>query len=146
MIINDLSKPAEIAESFGEYCARAKPILIGALEKVAVARVCIYYDGYGDQGAVGDIVATTSDNEDADISEDLDYPTYDNWSSVTRKTRGSLHAALTDFAEIVISHHYRGWENNEGAIGEINIDVQAGSFRIVHSTRVMTTENEQIEL
>lgn len=146
MNLGNLSKPAEISESFEEYCARAKPILVGALEKAAVARVCIYYDGYGDQGAVGDIVAAARDNEDSDISEELDYPTYENWRSVTRMRRGSLHAALTDFAEIAIAHHYRGWENNEGAIGEIDIDVQAGSFLIAHTSRMMTTENKQIEL
>lgn len=146
MNTTSIAKPREIAESFEEYCARAKPILIGALQKVGAARVCIYYDGYGDQGAVGDIVAAGRDNGDADISEELDYSTFDNWYSVTRMARGSLQAALTDFAEIAISHHYRGWENNGGAIGEINIDVEAGSFVILHTVRVSTTEDHRIEL
>jgi hypothetical protein len=53
---------------------------------------------------------------------------------------------LTDFAEIAISHHYRGWENNGGAIGEINIDVETGGFVLLHSVRVSTTEDHRIEL
>jgi hypothetical protein len=84
----NLPEPDEITATFEEYCVRAKPILIGALQKAGAARVCIYYDGYGDQGAVGDIVAAMRDNDTADLSDELDYPTYDNWYSVTRMAQG----------------------------------------------------------
>jgi hypothetical protein len=146
MNTTSIAKPGEIAESFGQYCARAKPILIGALQQAGAARVCISYDGYGDDGAVGDIVAAARDNGNADISGALDYPTHCDWNNVTRMSRGSLHAALTDFAEVTLAHFYGGWEDNDGALGEIEIDVDAGSLVLTHSTRLMTTEQERTQL
>lgn len=139
-----IPKPAGIAESFEDYCARAKPVLIGALAGLGAAHALIRYDGYGDQGAAEEVTALLPTASVADLSGEIDYPTRDDWTGVTRMARASLESALTDFAEIVLAHHYCGWENGDGAVGTIEIHVADDSVVVEHAIRVMTTEGDRV--
>jgi hypothetical protein len=145
MDTNTIPKPAEITESFEDYCARVKPVLIGALAGLGATHASIRYDGYGDQGAVEEVSAFLPDESAADLSGEIDYPTYETWTCVTRATRASLECALTDFAEIILAHHYCGWENGDGAVGTIEIDVADDCVVVEHAIRVMTTEGDRVE-
>ena len=145
MATSSIAKPAEIAESFEDYCARAKQVQISVLAGLGATHASIRYDGYGDQGAVEEVTAFLPDASVADLSGEIDYPTYETWTGVTRATRASIECALTDFAEMVLAHYYGGWENGQGAVGTIEIDVDDNQVAVEHAIRVMTTEGDWVE-
>jgi hypothetical protein len=92
------------------------------LMKMNVAEVRMSYDGYGDSGRVEGVIATREGEDDA-----IELPT---------DVRDQLIAA----AETLLPD---GWENNEGAFGELALDVRNRSLTREHNWRVESTEYDE---
>ena len=58
----------------------------------------------------------------------------------------TLETALDRFATEALESLHGGWENGDGALGTLVIDVTAGIATLEHSTRYIATETETHEL
>jgi hypothetical protein len=92
-----------------------------ALATLGVTSVRIPYNGYGDEGCVEPPVATRSDDEWVDLPRELE-------------------EKLMDAAEWFLPD---GWENNDGAYGELTLDVVRKRIDNELFWRVETSERER---
>ncbi|WP_417850270.1 DUF6878 family protein [Thalassoglobus sp.] len=95
------------------------------LADLGVDKVVISYDGYGDSGTVESPIAYCGEDS-FDLSDEL-------------------KEVLTDTADANLPC---GWEINDGAFGELTLDVQARKLTREHNWRVTEyqTEEEDIPL
>src|SRR3546814_14258363 len=63
-----------------------------------------------------------------------------------RRRHFQLEDALSSFAENAVCDHHGGWENGEGAYGEIVIDVASGGVTITHNARFIDYDTTETEL
>ena len=112
------------------------------------------YSGSGDEGNIDTMLCRQSDSETwqavpeaaAEIEVTI-YRYHGSWSDQVppaelQTETLTLEAALTDHAEEILQHYYRGWENGEGAEGSIIFDTGATEIRIEHGIFVVTKETE----
>lgn len=100
-------------QTFTELCA--------ALKEMNVSEVRIQYDGYSDSGAVEDVSAKGPDGEEVEIP-------------------ASFEGELAGAAEFLLPD---GWENGEGAFGEIVLDVASRRVTREHNWRFESSEYEE---
>ena len=93
------------------------------LAERGIDEVRIAYDGYGDSGCVENIAATASGQP-----VELD--------SALERTLGDSACELLP----------PGWENNEGAYGELVLDVPSRKLTREHHWRIEATEYEEEEI
>lgn len=92
------------------------------LVSAGVEKITIEYNGEGDDGSIGDLVASPV----VDISK---------WEDT-----------LADFAIDFLSEQHGGWEINDGSYGDIVIDLKTGQVTNNHSDRVISTNESTSEL
>ena len=93
------------------------------LELLGVQNVRIEYDGYGDSGSIEGVIATGADNKEIDLPDE-----------VRDMLVGSAEEMLPD-----------GWENNDGAFGQVVLDVAKRKLTREHSWRITDTEYDEQE-
>ena len=126
-----------------ETLAACKAAILPLLAKTAIALVRIDYDGGGDEGQVHEISAFTANGKPANLpSAKCDKHQLNFDGSVTVDTV-DLSDAITNLAESALEALYDGWENGEGAFGEVVIDVANGSVSLEHSARFLSYDTAQ---
>ncbi|HEY9578589.1 MAG TPA: hypothetical protein VIR65_01855 [Rhizorhapis sp.] len=117
------------------------------LQEAGIARVEIRFDGCGDSGAVEEcacldaagaaiacpdvtILEDEAGNSDCDGSAELQ----------------SLGQALEQLTYLALERHHPGWEINDGACGELVIDVAEATFVLDCSLRFIATDDHSTEL
>ena len=129
-----------------EVFERAKAAIIPLLSAANIATVTVSYDGGGDEGSVHDIAAYRADNTLADLPE-VDCQKFElNFNRTVTTKMVSLEAAVKAFADTALEALHGGWENGEGAFGELVIDVAVGSATLDHSDRYVSYETTNTEL
>lgn len=125
--------------------ARCKAAFLPLLREHGITRVEIGYDGSGDEGFVGDVLAY-SGNELADIPAiQCDHYSLDFKGEVHTRTM-QLEDALSAFGENAVCDHHCGWENGEGAHGTIAIDVASATITLTHNERFIDYETTEAEI
>jgi hypothetical protein len=116
-----------------------------------IATITISYDGYGDEGGIDGMTLTGPAQADGQPGvgrpmPDMPCPTW------TVPYRGdaiaidtTFESALDDLGYELIAQNHAGWENGEGAFGEVIIDVEAGRATLEHSTRFVTYDSTAYE-
>ena len=107
------------------------------------------YDGQGDEGHLQSWSLHTAESED--ITEEISstiivLPTIYHRASSVENTEASLRNAIPDILESLIQSSYPGYENNEGAFGEIAFVIDNGSLNIQHKERIIETEFYETQL
>jgi len=112
-----------------ENMRRQLPVARLQLKDVDVARVSIEYDGCGDSGQIESITYLDGDGRQVDPSGKVE---------ITSETLMEL------FYDLLETRH-PGWENNDGACGDLEWDLAADSLLYAHIDRFTdydTTEHE----
>ncbi len=118
-----------------------KDALLNALALAGVTRVVVSFDGYGDSGQIENVEAQAGDDpatmpaaaiEIAEAVWDHDEP---GRSSV------SIAAAVESLAYDVLERTHCGWENNDGAYGDIIFDVAEGVITLDYNERYTASEH-----
>jgi hypothetical protein len=91
-----------------------------------VAEITIRYDGSGDQGCIGDVIARDSNDNELTLHTDLQH-------------------AVEDIAYDLLAVHCGGWEINEGSSGVITIDAKTLQGTIEHDWLVTEFEHHEFE-
>jgi hypothetical protein len=105
------------------------PVAAAQLKAAGVARVDIYYDGCGDSGQIEDVRYFDANHKMMDAPGTLTI------------TEDALRELFYDLLET----RHAGWENNDGAFGEFEWDLDADTLKHSHSERYVeceTTEHE----
>ena len=136
---------AEHAAAVRRVEARCKSAFLPILREHGITRVDISYDGGGDEGMMGDVTAYGGQSVRELPSVLCDHYPVDYGGNV-RSSALQLEDALSSFAENAVCDHHGGWENGEGAYGEIVIDVASGGVTITHNARFIDYDTTETEL
>ena len=110
-----------------------------------ISTIVVTYDGCGDEGQVHSIVLQGPADEDGTAPE-LAMPEMPctSWSV---PFRGDAFEVDTTFAQAIddlglemLAQKHDGWENGDGAFGELTIDIAARKAVLEHSVRITETE------
>jgi hypothetical protein len=152
-----LRKPGKKRANVTDMLRVNKPILLAALKQLEADKVVITYSGGGDDGCIDEACVTKDGTpltaasvlEVEVISESSVFegtPERGKWVNKFNKKLLTLKDALYEFAGEWLDLEHPGCFNNDGAQGEIVIDVSKGSFRMDHGDNYTETNYSEHEL
>lgn len=121
--------------------------IILPLREAGVTKVEVRFDGCGDSGAVEecacfDAAGTSVPCPEARIEPYIsDHPAEANQDEST-----TLSAALESITYLALECHHPGWEINDGACGELVIDVTEANFVLDCQLRYTATDDHSTQL
>lgn len=124
-----------------------------ALEKEKVEKVAVTYDGSGDSGQVEQI--TYYGPDDSELEEPVGKleilrgkSTFSDgkWTETVVPEEVSLSKAIEGIAYSFLEIHSPGWENNEGAYGDLEILVKKRKATLTHNYRFTDTRESSMTL
>lgn len=114
--------------------------LCRVLGPLGITTVTIAYDGYGDEGQIETIDLRDADNVEQPMPEGECASWSVPWKGDATAITGTIASAIEDFGYEMLALHHAGWENGEGAYGELVIDVPEKHAEMQHSTRFIETD------
>lgn len=109
-----------------------------------IATITISYDGHGDEGGIDGVTLNGPAREDGQPAPEMAMPDMpcSTWTVPYRgdafAVETTFESALDDLGYELIAQNHAGWENGEGAFGEVIIDVEAGRATHGHNTRYVS--------
>jgi hypothetical protein len=141
------SRQAERAARADAELQHLKQAVVVPLRQAGIARVEIRFDGYGDSGAIEEIVCLDAAGQALACPEiAIEIAPDDSSDECGEVGHELLRGALESLGHLALERHHRGWELNDGAAGELVIDVAAASFTLGCSLRYTATEDHSTEL
>lgn len=140
-------RQAERQTQVVEEIQQLKTVILPRLQEAGIVRVEIRFDGSGDSGAVEECICL--DAAGASIAcpdvtlQEAGAHTADGAGS---KELQSLGQALEQLTYLALERHHPGWEINDGACGELVIDVPEATFLLDCSLRFTATDDHSTEL
>jgi hypothetical protein len=112
---------------------KLESIMIG-LVNAGIKKVCVYYEGSGDSGAIESITYSTN--------PDIEFDALQGWNQGfnLNNYNSELYTLLEDYCQEMLLNDIEDWWNNDGGFGHVNIDVEAGTYEIQNSVRVTDYE------
>lgn len=129
-----------------------KHAVLIALKKLKAKKATATYDGSGDSGCFNDVEVEGARKKDINLTKKNTVVILQAGARVVHgggfieevKPRNmSLSEAIIDVASDWLEQEQGGWENNDGAEGNIQFDVETGKMRIEHTSR--RTEYDQYD-
>lgn len=102
-----------------ERVRRELPVLAGKLKSIGVASVQVEYDGCGDSGQIEDVVCLDAESKPV---------------ALTGKTPVTIDQLSDLFYDLIEARH-PGWENNDGACGELAWVLETDTLTHTHNDR-----------
>ena len=140
-------RQAERQTQVVEEIQQLKTVILPRLQEAGIARVEIRFVGCGDRGAVEECVcldAAGAAIECPDVTlQEGEAHTADGAGS---EQLPSLGQALEQLTYLALERHHPGWEINDGACGELVIDVAEATFVLDCSLRFTATDDHSTEL
>lgn len=133
-----LARKAERDVAANIEIAEMKAALLTSLAAHGVITVEIRFDGYADSGAIEQTTFFGADGKVVECPDIL----------VAREGKDEVKLAslLEDFAYAALERHHDGWEINDGAFGELLIDVTDASFQLDCNLRFTSYDSHSTEL
>lgn len=120
-----------------------KASVLAALAAAHITSVLVTFDGYGDSGQIESLEAKKGDAT-------FDLPTmliawqeFDAQTETAISSEIALNEALERLVYDALRQTHCGWENNEGAFGEVRIEVGEGSVTLDYNQRFESSEYTQ---
>jgi hypothetical protein len=125
-VVRQAERQVQVAEEIQQL----KTAILPRLREAGIARVEIRFDGCGDSGSVEECACLDAAGAAIPCSEELP----------------SLGQALEELTYLALERHHPGWEINDGACGELAIDVAEATFVLDCSLRFTATDDHSTEL
>ena len=140
-------RQAERQTQVVEEIQQLKTVILPRLQDAGIARVEIRFDGCGDSGAVEecaclDVAGAGIPCPDVTLLEG-EAGSVDRTGS---REPQSLGQALEQLTYLALERHHPGWEINDGACGQLVIDVAEATFVLDCSLRFIATDDHSTEL
>lgn len=124
-----------------EVFKQNKAALLDALAFAGITAVIVSFDGYGDSGQIENVEVRIGDDEarmpagTIEVGEAL-------WGEVELKRSAvGISAAAESLAYEVLEQTHSGWEDNDGAYGDIVFDVAERTITLDYNERYTASEN-----
>jgi hypothetical protein len=140
-------RQAERQTEVAEEIQQLKAAILPRLQEAGIARVEIRFDGCGDSGAVEECVCLDAAGAAIACPDDtLQEGEADKADGAGSNEQQSLGQALEQLTYLALERHHPGWEINDGACGELVIDVAEATFVLDCSLRFTATDDHRAEL
>jgi len=140
-------RQAERQMQVAEEIQQLKVAILPRLQDAGIARVEIRFDGCGDSGAVEECACLDAAGAGIPCP---DVTLLEGEAGSVDRTGSrepqSLGQALEQLTYLALEHHHPGWEINDGACGELVIDVAEATFVLDCSLRFTATDDHSAEL
>lgn len=124
-----------------ELFSTNKATLFNMLEPTGVTSIIVSFDGYGDSGQIED-VEVRAGGETVSVPEAIIEIAQTVWGqSEPDRSTVSIATAVESLAYDVLERTHGGWENNDGAYGDIVFDVAARTVTLDYNERYTASEN-----
>jgi hypothetical protein len=134
-------KAAARAKLDAELFALNKTTLLNALSQAGVTRVTVSFDGYGDSGQIENIDVRAGEDDVTMPAATIEIAESVWGEAEPKRSSVSIAAAVESLAYDVLERTHCGWENNDGAYGDIVFDVAEGVITLDYNERYTATEN-----
>ena len=140
-------RQAERQMQVAEEIQQLKVAILPRLQDAGIARVEISFDGCGDSGAVEECACLDAAGAGIPCPDvTLLEGEADSVDSTGSAEPQSLGQALEQLTYLALERHHPGWEINDGACGELVIDVAEATFVLDCSLRFTATDDHSTEL
>ncbi|NLR41687.1 DUF6878 family protein [Novosphingobium sp. ERW19] len=140
-------RQAERQMQVAEEIQQVKVAILPRLQDAGIARVEIRFDGCGDSGAVEECACLDAAGAGIPCP---DVTLLEGEAGSVDRTGSrepqSLGQALEQLTYLALERHHPGWEINDGACGELVIDVAEATFVLDCSLRFTATDDHSTEL
>jgi hypothetical protein len=134
-------KAAARAKLDAELFALNKTTLLNALSQAGVTHVTVSFDGYGDSGQIENIDVRAGEDDVTMPAATIEIAESVWGEAEPKRSSVSIAAAVESLAYDVLERTHCGWENNDGAYGDIVFDVAEGVITLDYNERYTATEN-----
>lgn len=140
-------RQAERQVQVAEEIQQLKVAILPRLQDAGIARVEIRFDGCGDSGAVEECACLDAAGAGIPCPDvTLLEGEADSVDRTGSREPQSLGQALGQLTYLALERHHPGWEINDGACGELVIDVAEATFVLDCSLRFIATDDHSTEL
>lgn len=140
-------RQAERLTLVAEEIQQLKVAILPRLKEAGIACVEIRFDGCGDSGAVEECVCLDAAGVPIPCPEvSLMEGESDSVDRTGSAEPQSLGQALEQLTYLALERHHPGWEINDGACGQLVIDVAEATFVLDCSLRFTATDDHSTEL
>ena len=140
-------RQAERQTQVVEEIQQLKVAILPRLQEAGIARVEIRFDGCGDSGVVEECACLDAAGAGIPCPDvTLLEGEADSVDRTGSREPQSLGQALEQLTYLALERHHPGWEINDGACGELVIDVTEATFVLDCSLRFIATDDHSTEL
>lgn len=140
-------RQAERQVQVAEEIQQLKTAILPRLLEAGIARIEVRFDGCGDSGAVEECACHDAQGVAVSCPDvTLMEGDADSVDRAGSEERQSLGQALEQLTYLALERHHPGWEINDGACGELLIDVAEATFVLDCSLRFTATDDHSTEL
>lgn len=140
-------RQAERQVQVAEEIQQLKVAILPRLQDAGIARVEIRFDGCGDSGAVEECACLDAAGAGIPCPDvTLLEGEADSVDRTGSREPQSLGQALEQLTYLALERHHPGWEINDGACGELVIDVAEATFVLDCSMRFIATDDHSTQL
>ncbi|MFP1133059.1 DUF6878 family protein [Asticcacaulis sp. W401b] len=131
-----------------DYMAFNKSAVLAALAAGGIARVQVSFDGQGDGGQIEEIEVIGPGEAELALPDTqiIIYTIPYDLTTTAIADACSLRDALEQVTYDALEHYEGGWENNDGAYGELQFDVEAGEARLQFNARYTSSDYSEHQL
>jgi hypothetical protein len=138
MMDDFLKRQAERNETTMSEIEVLKKALLPHLTALGVASVTVCFEGYGDSGSIEEVTYLGASN--------AEMPCPDATIKIEGRDEMTLSSAIEELAYSALELHHPGWEINDGAHGELLIDVAKASVQLDCNLRYTAYDSHSTEL
>lgn len=118
-----------------------KSALFNALESTGVTKIVVTFDGYGDSGQIESVDAHAGDDEVAMPGATIEFDATVWGQPQPERSTVNIAVAVENLAYDVLERTHSGWENSDGAYGDIVFDVADRTITLDYNERYTASEN-----
>ncbi|WP_028709992.1 DUF6878 family protein [Paracoccus pantotrophus] len=118
-----------------------KGVLFDALASAGVTHVVVTFDGYGDSGQIENVEVRSGDHAIPMPEGTIEIAQAVWGQSEPERSIVAIATAIESLAYDALERTHRGWENSDGAYGDITFDVAAHAITLDYNERYTAAEN-----
>ena len=118
-----------------------KAALLDALALAGITHVVVTFDGYGDSGQIENVDVRAGDDYVAMPDARIELAQALWRQSAPERSTVTIAMAVESLVYDVLERTHGGWENNDGAYGDITFDVAERTITLDYNERYTAFEN-----
>lgn len=124
-----------------ELFALNKGALLSALALAGVTRVVVSFDGYGDSGQIENVEVQVGADQVAMPTAAIEIAEAVWDQAEPKRSNVGIAEAVESLAYDVLEKTHCGWENSDGAYGDVIFDTEEKTITLDYNERYTASEN-----